>query len=100
MAVVKEFPQIWRDSGFEKLSEKNWMRILFKTRWEEKLKSKAKVYSLGTRDREFVDKTFDELHELGRMSWTTTTTPFSYPCFIVWKNQPHREQKRQVVINI
>lgn len=93
-AVVEKFPQIWKDSGFAELSEENWMRIPLKTGWEEKLKSKAKVYPLGTRDREFVDKTFDELYGLGRMSWTTTSTPFSYPCFVVWKNQPNGEQEK------
>lgn len=82
-AVVEEFLQIWKNLGFAELSEKNWMRIPLKTGWEEKLKSKAKVYPLGTRDREFVDKIFDELHGLGRMSWTTASTPFSYPCFVV-----------------
>ena len=98
--VVEEFPQIWRDSGFAELSEQNWMCILLKTGWEEKLKDKAKIYPLGTRDREFVDKTFDELHELGKMSWTTNSTPFSYPFFVIWKNQPNEEGVRQVVIDI
>ncbi len=76
------------------------MPILLKTGWEKKLKSKVKVYPFKTRDREFVDKTFDELHELGKMSWTTTSTPFSYPCFVVRKNQPNGELEGRIVIDI
>lgn len=59
------------------------MRIPLKTGWEEKLKGKTKVYLLGTRDREFVNKMFDELHGLRKMSWTTTSILFSYLCFVV-----------------
>ena len=58
------------------------------------------VYPLGIDDRKLVDKTFDKLHKQERMSWSTTSTPFSYPVFVVWKILPSRERKGRVVINI
>lgn len=51
------------------------------------------------RDKELVDKTFDELHELGRMSWSTDATPFSYPVFCAWKTQ-NGKRKGRVVVDI
>lgn len=46
-----------------------------------------------------VDKTFDELHELGRLTWSTDATSFSYPVFCVWKTQ-NGKQKGRVVVDI
>lgn len=34
------------------------------------------------------------------MSWKATSTPFSYPCFLIWKDQPKRERKGRFVIDI
>lgn len=76
------------------------MRIPLKTKSKKKVKSKAKLDLVGKRDREVVEKTFDGLHRLGRMSWTTTSTSFSYACFIVWENQPNRERKKRLIIDI
>ena len=59
-----------------------------------------RVYPLGIDDRELVDKTFDKLHKQERMSWSTTSTPFSYPVFVVWKTLPSRKRKGRVVIDI
>ena len=47
-----------------------------------------KVYPLDHKDREIVDKTFDKLHEQGKMHYTsqritTQRTPFSSPVFFV-----------------
>ncbi len=63
------------------------MKILLKSDWESKVSGKAKVYLLSNRDRELVDETFDELHQLGRMAWSKDATPFLYPVFCVWKTQ-------------
>lgn len=75
------------------------MQIPLQSDWEKRVDGKAKVYPLGTKDREFVT-TFDELHSLGQMSWTKTSTPFSYPCFVVWKTLPSGERKGRVVVDI
>jgi len=58
------------------------------------------VYPLGIKDRKHIDKTFDKLYEKERMSWSTTSTPFSYPVFVVWKTLPSGERKGRVVIDI
>ena len=37
--------------------------------------------------------TFDNLHEHGRMSWTSESTPFSFPVFVVYRAMPDRSRK-------
>jgi hypothetical protein len=60
----------------------------------------ARVYPQGTESRECINKTFDELHKTGRMSWSTKATPFSFPVFVVWKIAQNRERKGRVVVDI
>ncbi|KAI0996568.1 hypothetical protein K3495_g11612 [Podosphaera aphanis] len=55
--------------------------------WETKYKpGQARTYPVGKLDRDLIDKTFNELHEQDRLSWTKGHTPFSFLCFVVWKN--------------
>jgi len=61
---------------------------------------KARIYPLGLRDREVVDKTFDELQRQDRIAWTERETPFSYPVFVVWKTLENGERKGRVVVDI
>lgn len=98
--IVDEYASIWTDQGFAELPEENWMRIPLKSDWEDKTPGKIRVYPLGTRDKEFIDKTFHELHSLGRMEWTNTSTPFSYPCFVVWRTLPDGSRKGRVVVDV
>ena len=83
--VVNDFPRIWNDTdSFVDIPKDEWMKILLRDDWESKMPAKApRVYPLGIEDRKVVDKTFDKLHEQERMSWSTTSTPFSYPVFVV-----------------
>ena len=37
-------------------------------------------------EKKVIDDAFNTLHEQGRMEWTTTATPSTFPCFVVWKN--------------
>ena len=98
--IVEEYSTIWTDQGFAKLTEEHWMRIPLKSDWEEKIPGKIRVYPLGSRDKDLVDKTFDDLHRLGRMDWTDKSTPFSYPCFVVWLTLPDGSQKGRVVVDV
>lgn len=98
--LVNEFPTIWHDTGFATLPEENWMKIPLRSDWEDKISGKAKIYPLGAKDREVVDQTFDELQALGRLSYTTDSTPFSYPCFVVWKVMADGSKKGRVVVDI
>ena len=100
--VVNEFLKVWNDTGtFVDIPEDQWMKIPLRDDWESKMPARApRVYPLGIEDRKHIDKTFDKLYEKERMSWSTTSTPFSYPVFVVWKTLPSGERKGRVVIDI
>ena len=77
------------------------MKIPLRDDWESRMPAKApRIYPLGIEDKKLVDKTFDKLHEQGRMSWSTTSTPFSYPVFVVWKTLPSGERKGRAVVDV
>ena len=76
------------------------MRIPLKADWENLTPKTARVYPLGKDAREVVDKTFDKLHKQGKIEWSTSATPFSYPVFVVWKTIPDGERKGRAVVNI
>ena len=100
--LVAEFPTIWQDEGFVKLPQDDWMKITLRDDWQSRLPSgnRAKIYPLGIKAREVIDKTFDEMHRQGRLEFTTQATPFSYPVFVVWKTLPDGERKGRGVIDI
>ena len=98
--VVTSYPKLWEDSGFVDIPQDRWMRIPLKPGWEDKVDGSAKTYPLGEKDRQVVDKTFDELHDQGRLEWTAESTPFSYPVFVVWRTLPNGERKGRAVVDI
>jgi len=57
----------------------------------------TRVYPVGQKDKDVIDQEFDKLQAQGRMEWTPTSTPFSFPCFVVWKNTPVGPKGRVVV---
>ena len=99
-AVAEEFPKIWEEGGFADVPQQDWMRIPLRSDWETKTPKTARIYPLSNESKAVVDKTFDKLHDQGRMVWTNTSTPFSYPVFVVWKTQPSGERKGRVVVDI
>lgn len=60
----------------------------------------AKVYPPESADRQVVDKEFDQLHEYGKMEWTTEALPFAYPVFVVWRTLSDGTRKGRVVVDI
>ena len=77
------------------------MTIPLVENWEKKYKpGQARIYPVGKADQELIDKTFDELHRQKRLRWTTQSTPFSFPCFVVWKRVSETEKKGRVVVDI
>lgn len=76
------------------------MRIPLKADWKQNTPKIAKVYPLGRDAKEVVDKTFDKLHEQGRLSWTTEFISFNYPVFVVWKAMPDDTRKGRAVVDI
>lgn len=74
-----------------------WMRIPLKEGWESKVTGRSKIYLFGLEDRKLVDKTFNEMHEKGRLKWTDVQTPFFYPVFVVWRTINGVRKGRAVV---
>ena len=76
------------------------MEISLLDNWRELYKpDQARVYPLGSKDKEVIDKEFDKLHDQDCMEWTTTATSFSFPCFVAWKTTSEG-RKGRVVVNI
>ena len=84
-----------------KVSEKEWMNILLIDDWEAKYKpEQAHVYLISQNDWEVINKAFDKLQLQEHLKWTKTSTPFTFFCFVVWKNLSDETRKERVVIDI
>ena len=97
--IVKKFSALWYDIDFVKMSKENWMRISLKSDWKKRISDKAKMYSLEVKNRELMNKTFDELHRVDKMFWINQFTSFFYLSFCVWK-KVEDERKNRVVVDI
>ena len=77
------------------------MKIPLGDDWESRMPTRApRTYPVGTKDKKHIDKTFDKLHKQGRMSWSTTSTLFSFPVFVVWKTLPLGECKGRAIVDL
>lgn len=101
-AVVNELPHLFEDRGnVVDVPKSEWMDIPLLDEWREKYKpGQARVYPLGANDRAQVDKAFDKLHDQDRMERTSTATPFSFPCFVVWRTLSDNTRKGRVIVDI
>lgn len=97
--AVEAYPSLWNDTGnVTNIPESEWMEIPLVDNWQEQYKpGQARVYPVGAKDRQVIDEAFDKLHEQGRIEWTSTATPFSFPCFVIWKDTPTGPKGRVVV---
>ena len=95
--LIDEFSSLWENHDFIDVSETNWMKISLKDNWQSKVIEKFKIYPLNTKDKEVLDKTFDDLHEKNRLKWTDKTTPFSYSVFIAWRTINEIRKNRAIV---
>ena len=96
--LIIDYSDIWKNIDFAKLSQKNWMRISFKSNWKQRIFDKIKIYSLNKKNKEFVDETFDKLHESDRFNWTNEFISFRYSVFCVWK-KINDKRKNQSMMN-
>ena len=55
---------------------------------------------MGEDSKRVIDETFDKLYKQGRMEWSTNSTPFSYPIFVVWTMKPNGTRKGRAVMDI
>ena len=82
--LVIEYSSIWESQGFVQIPPERWMKIPLKHGWEAKVSAiKQRVYSLDNDTRHLVDNTFDEIHKQRRLTFTTDSTPFRFPVFVV-----------------
>ena len=97
--VADSFPTLWKDRGnIAKVPKGQEMTIPLIENWRDKYNPNAtRVYPLGIKDREIVDVEFDKLHRQDRMAWSTQPTPFSFPCFVVWRTIGDVRKGRVVV---
>ncbi|MGI4816790.1 MAG: reverse transcriptase domain-containing protein, partial [Janthinobacterium lividum] len=100
--LIDDYPDVFTDQGtFVDIPRREWMKIPLRHDWQNKLPAKgARVYPVGNEGRKVIDDTFDKLQREGRMSWTKTATPFSYPVFVVWKTKPNGERQGRAVVDI
>ena len=77
------------------------MKVSLKPGWETKVSAiKLRVYSLGNKACQLINKTFDKMHCLGRLKFTSGHTPFSFPVFVVWKLDAEGKKNGRAVVDI
>lgn len=98
---MAEYPSIWESEGFVWIPPERWMKVPLKPGWEAKVSAiKPRVYSLENEAHQLVDETFDKMHCLGRLKFTSGHTPFSFPVFVVWKLDAEGKRKGKAVVDI
>ena len=97
--LFKKFSTLWEDREFIDVLENDWMRILLKDNWQTKVTDKSKIYSLRIKNRQVLNKIFDDLHKKDRLKWTDTATSFSYLVFVTWKTV-NEERKNRAIVDI
>ena len=95
--LMSIYSDIWKDTNFVKLSQKNWMKISLKSNWKQRIFDKTKIYFLDKKNKKFVDETFDKLHESNKLNWIDEFISFSYFVFCVWKKINDKKKSRSVV---
>lgn len=98
--LVNEFSILWTDQEFVNVFEDEWMKFSLRDNWQDRISDKVKVYLLDLKDKEVVNKTFDELYQQERLKWTRQLISFRYSVFVVWKTNRDDERKERVVVNI
>ncbi|PFH55169.1 hypothetical protein XA68_10520 [Ophiocordyceps unilateralis] len=70
------------------------MKVPLAENWHQQ-RLGMRPYPLNRPDKEFLDAKHQELHDQGRMEWTTEASPFASPVFVVW-----RKDKPRVVVDL
>ena len=79
--IVNDFFVLWHNIDFVNVFENKWMRIFFKFDWKFKIINKVKIYLLKFKNKEFVDKTFDDFHRIEKLFWINESTFFFISSF-------------------
>ena len=95
--LIDNFQNIFQNFDFiVNISKKKWMSINLKS---SAISKANKIYSLKTKNRNFIDATFDKLHEQNKLHWITQFIEFNYSVFVIWRDTSI-DQKNRVVIDI
>ena len=77
------------------------MKVSLKPGWKVKVSAiKPKVYLLRNKVCQLVDKTFDKMHCLCLLKFTSRHTSFNFPVFVVWKLDAECKKKGRTVVDI
>jgi hypothetical protein len=94
---------IWDEHDtFVNISSDNYMSIILKSNWANKIKSN-KIYSLELDERKIVNEIFDNLHFKSKMKWSTNSISFDYLVFVIYRiifKDEKSIRKERVVIDI
>jgi Reverse transcriptase (RNA-dependent DNA polymerase)/RNase H-like domain found in reverse transcriptase/Integrase zinc binding domain len=96
--IIDKYPTIWTDQGIIDLPLEQQLKVPLVDGWQN-AKLNSRPYPLSRKDRECLDKTFDPMHEQGRMKWVDEPSPFAHPVFVVWRTV-HGNEKGRVVIDM
>ena len=104
ISVMKTYSDLWHDcERTVDILKSDYLQVPLKSDWKTTKLSKQ-IYSLEEEAHWLVDEKFDELHHQGWMKWSTQSTSFGFPVFIVWKTviQPDSmaKQKGCIVVDI
>ena len=101
--VAKIYFKLWSDDddATMKIPESDWMSINLLS--DAKIPI-AKVYSIGSKDKQLIDEMFNKLHKQERMKYIKYSTAHDYSVFVVWrtilKSGQESVRKDRVVIDI
>ena len=99
--LIAEYPSIWESEGFVPIPPKRCMKVPLKPDWKAKISAiKPKMYPLGNEAHQIVDKTFDKMHCLSRLKFTSGHILFSFLVFVIYKLDAKSKRKNRAVINI
>jgi hypothetical protein len=80
--IVNKHPIIWTDQGIIDLPLEQQLKVPLVDGWQN-AKLNSWLYPLSRKDRKCLDKTFDLIHEQGRMKWVDKPSLFAHLVFVV-----------------
>ena len=101
--VIDRFSKLWIDrKQIINISKNEWMSIDIISSSKIFL---IKPYSLSQRNKNFIDKKFDKLHQKNKMKWTIEVTFYDASIFVMWRNitivdQKKPKCKKRTIVNI
>ena len=102
-AIIDRFSKLWIDrKQIINISKDEWMSIDIISNSKFFL---IKSYSLNQRNKNFIDKKFDKLHQKNKMKWIIEIIFYDASIFVVWRNitivdQKKSKCKKRTIVNI